>query len=182
MFTFEHNLESSKLMKRSKEEIAQRRATVWEMLVRGIPQVVIAKTLNVHRNTITNDVRELRKQHREDVKDTDVHETLGDAVAKFDEIFKYAMQEYSTAEKPREKSQFLEKAIAAMDKKARLLVETGVLPKAAQEITGKMIVEGVDVTKASLQELRALQSRMMGQLKSLSAPGANRIAENLSEN
>jgi len=164
----------------SKEQISDRRKTVWEMLVRGIPQVVIAKTLNVHRNTITNDVRELRKQHREEVKDTDVHETLGDAVAKFDEIFTYAMQEYSVADKAREKSQFLEKAIAAMDKKCRLLVETGVLPKAAQEITGKMIVEGVDVTKASLQELRTLKGRMMSQLQATS--GTNRIAEQLDNN
>jgi hypothetical protein len=164
----------------SKEQIADRRKTVWEMLVMGVPQVTIAKTLNVHRNTITNDVRELRKLHREEVKDTDVHETLGDAVAKFDEIFKYAMQEYSTADKAREKAQFLEKAIAAMDKKTRLLVETGVLPKAAQEITGKMIVEGVDVTKASLQELRTLRNRMMSQLQTMSA--TNRIADKLSEN
>lgn len=55
----------------SKEQIADRRKTVWEMIVRGIPQVVIAKTLNVHRNTVMNDVRELRKQHRDEVKDTD---------------------------------------------------------------------------------------------------------------
>lgn len=168
--------------RKSKEDIADRRKTVWEMLVRGIPQVVIASTLNVHRNTIANDVKELRKQHREQVKDTDVHETLGDSVAKFDEIFKYAMHEYSTADKSREKAQFLEKAISAMDKKTRLLVETGVLPKAAQEITGKMFVEGVDVTKASLQELRTLKNRMMGQLHAMSGAGTNRISENLSDN
>jgi len=167
-------------MKRSREEVEERRSAVWEMLVRGVSQTIIAKTMNVHRNTIFNDVKELRRIHRHGVKDNDVHETLGDAVAKFDEIFKYAMQEYSTAEKSREKAQFLEKAIAAMDKKTRLLVETGVLPKAAQEITGKMIVEGVDITKASLQELRTLQGRMLGQLGAVS--GENRISEHLSEN
>lgn len=167
--------------KNSQEAIAERRETVWEMLVRGVPQVVIAKTLNVHRNTIANDVKELRRTHRKEVKDNDVHETLGDSVAKFDEIFKYAMQEYSTVEKPREKAQFLEKALSAMDKKTRLLVETGVLPKAAQEITGKMVVEGVDITKASLQELRTLQSRMMGQLQSVSGTGKNRISDVLGE-
>jgi len=169
----------------SREAISDRRKTVWEMLVRGTPQVVIAKTLNVHRNTITNDVRFLRQLHRVEVKDTDVHEILGDAVAKFDEIFKYAMQEYSTVDKKKTaaKAQFLEKALSAMDKKARLLVETGVLPKAAQEITGKMMVEGVDVTKASIQELRTLQQRMMGELRAISGSnsGVNRISE-LSEN
>ena len=169
------------MARNSQEVIAERRDTVWEMLVRGVPQVVIAKTLNVHRNTIANDVRELRRTHREDVADNDVHDTLGDAVAKFDEIFKYAMQEYSTVEKPREKAQFLEKALSAMDKKTRLLVETGILPKAAQEITGKMIVEGVDITKASLQELRTLQNRMMGQLQTTSGGGSNRVGDLLGQ-
>jgi len=171
------------MSKGSREQIAERRAAVWEMVVRGVPQAVIAKTLNVHRNTVVTDVKELRKMHRKAVKDSDVHDTLGDSVAKFDEIFKYSMQEFSTAEKAREKAQFLEKAIAAMDKKTRLLVETGVLPKAAQEITGKMVVEGVDVTKASLQELRTLQSRMMGQLKALSGGAeTNRISDHVSDN
>ena len=48
----------------SREAISDRRKVVWEMLVRGTPQVVIAKTLNVHRNTITNDVKFLRQLHR----------------------------------------------------------------------------------------------------------------------
>ena len=150
-----------------KAQLEERRAKVWELLVRGVSQTTIAEMLGVHRNTVANDVKELRKNHREDVKDADVHDELGDTVAKYDEIFKYAMAEYSTADKPRERAQFMDKALAALDKKTRLMVETGVLPKAAQEITGKMVIEGVEITKASLEELRGLKSRMLNRLSSL---------------
>ena len=163
-----------------REDIADRRAKVWEMIVRGVNQQAISAALNVHRNTVSNDVKELRKQHRQVVKDADVHDEIGDTVAKYDEIFKYAMIEYSTADKETHKAQFLDKAMSALQKKVSLLVETGVLPKAAQEITGKMIIQGVDVSKASLEELKVLRGRMISQLDQ-SGQGVNRIAEYLSD-
>jgi hypothetical protein len=150
------------------------------MVVRGIPQHVISKTLGVHRNTVCNDVRYLIDRHRKEISDINVHETLGDAAAKFDEIFKYAMQEYSNSNGPRERAAFLEKALSAMDKKTKLLVDTGVLPKAAQEITGKMVIGGLDMSRASLEELRTLRSRMVSQLEQTSPE--NRISKVLSEN
>ena len=150
------------------------------MIVRGIPQHVISKTLGVHRNTVCNDVQYLTERHRKEISDIDVQRSLGDSVAKFDEIFKYAMQEFSNAEHPKERAAFLEKALSAMEKKTKLLVDTGVLPKAAQEITGKMIVEGVDLTKASLEELRVLRNRMVSQLQQF-AP-ENRLVDKLTGN
>jgi len=145
-------------------QVEARRAQVWDLLMRGVSQAVIAKTLNVHRNTIMVDVRYLREKHGTDVQDSDVHMELGDAIAKFDEIFRYAMGEYSTADKPTHRAAFLEKALMAMKSKVQLLVETGVLPKAANEITGKLVIEGVDISKASLQELKTLRNRMVSQL------------------
>lgn len=167
----------------SRDQIAQRRSAVWEMHVRGVPYHTIASALGVHRNTIANDVRELRLEHRAEVKDIDVHAKLGDSVAKYDEIFKYAMQEYSQQNmNPRERAAFLDKALSSLDKKTRLLVETGVLPRAAQELTGKMIIEGVDLTKASLEELRTLRNRMVGQLDEFPSSSSSRITDKSKNN
>lgn len=159
--------------KRSKEETEDRRRQVWEMLVRGTPQTVIAKTLGVHRNTVNSDVRELRKRHRSKVKDSDVHEELGDAIAKYDELFKLAMEELSVAEKETHRTQFMEKAIQALNAKTRLLVDTGILPKAAHEVTDKLVIEGVDVNAASLSELKALRTRMLSRVEQMSQSADN---------
>jgi len=145
----------------------ERRNQVWEMLVRGVSQKVISETLNVHRNTVANDIKVLRDRHRKDIADVDTKAELGDAVKKFDEIFKYAMNEYSTCAKEQQRATFLEKAMMALTKKVGLLVDTGVLPKAANEITGKLTIEGVDVTRASLEELKTLRNRMSNQLDAL---------------
>jgi len=153
----------------SREVIEERRERVWEMLMRGVSQKEMAQALGVHKNTIVNDVAELRKQHREAVRDSDVHDEIGDTAAKFNDIFRYAMMEYTTAENERSKATFLEKAMTALSKKVALLVETGILPKAAQEITGNMVIKGVDVTKASLEELKTLRDQMLAQQEAAAA-------------
>lgn len=148
----------------SKAIIEERRRRVWAFQLKGVPETMIANALSVHRNTIVNDIRELRKIHREQVAEADVMTEIGDAASKFEFIFKEALSEYAQAEKPGAKSLFLERATAALAKKVQLLVECGVLPKAAQEISGKLVIEGVDVNKASLEELEGLRSRLVAQL------------------
>jgi len=149
----------------SRAVIDERRRHVWAFVLKGVPESMIAKAMNVHRNTIVNDIRELRKQHRDQIVDADVMAEIGDATSKFDFIIKEALAEFAQAEKPGAKSLFLERATAALDKKVKWLVECGVLPKAAQEVTGKLLIEGVDVGKASLEELEGLRNRLVSQLR-----------------
>jgi hypothetical protein len=115
---------------------------------------------NVHRNTVVNDIRVLRQRHRKLVTDADVDTEIGDAVAKFDSLFQLAIQEYGTATLAGQKAHFLGQAVSTLRAKMGFLVEVGVLPKAAQEITGKLLIEGVDVNKASLEELMSLRNRL----------------------
>jgi len=144
-----------------KQQLEDRRRTVWDLVVRGIPMTVIAKTLGVHRNTINNDVKVLRENNRKQVSDIDVKTEIGDAVAKFDNLFMCAMNEFSTAEKTGAKCTAISLATNALDRKVRFLMDVGFLPKAAQEFSGKVIVEGVDVQKASSDELRGLRNRLL---------------------
>ena len=148
-------------------QIEERRRKIWDMILRGLPETVIANTLGVHRNTVVNDVRVLRDQHRREVREADVYTEIGDAAKKFDDVFKMALQEYSVTTKESAKGQFLEKAISALTAKVKLLVDVGVLPRAAQEITGKMVVEGVDVKGASLEEIKGLREQLVAKWASM---------------
>jgi hypothetical protein len=146
------------------EAIEERRRQVWEMILKGVPETVISKAFGVHRNTIINDVRVLRRRHRGQVSDADVKEEVGDAVAKFDFIFTQALSDYGTAEKDNLKAQYLEKALNALREKVKFMVEVGVLPKSAQEITGELKVQGVDISKMSVEELKTMRTRVLEQL------------------
>jgi len=153
-------LRSGKMGKVSRETTEKRQQSVWEQYVRGIPQYVIAQALGIHKNTVWRDIEELKEKNKVNIQDMDPQMAIGDIAAKYDEIFKYAIDEYSTAGKGAQKAQYLEKALLALGKKTQLLTDTGVLPKAATEINSKVVVEGVDINRASLQELRALRDKL----------------------
>ena len=144
----------------SREAKEKRQEDVWEQYVRGVPQFIIAQALGVHKNTVSLDIKERRERNKVDVRDTDPQAAIGDISAKYDKIFQYALDEYSTTKPGAQKAQFLEKALLALAKKTQLLTDTGVLPKAVTEINSKVVVEGIDVNKASLQELRALKRKL----------------------
>lgn len=144
----------------TKQQLEDRRRQVWDLVLRGVPVTVIAKTLGVHRNTITNDVKVLRERNRQQITDVDVKAEIGDAVAKYDEIFKAALGDYATTDKDGSKASFLSQAQSALERKLRFLIDVGVLPKAVQEFSGKLVVEGVDVASASVDELKSLRNKL----------------------
>ena len=165
-----------------KEVTEERRRQVWQLVVlRGVQECVVAKHFGVHRNTISNDLAVLRSRNREMVRDTDILEEIGDTVAKFDDMYRKAMVDYATAETASAKSSFYQNAISALDKKTKFLSEVGVLPKAAQEITGKLMVEGADVNTMSLESLRGLRQQVLEKLAVMKAgkktEAVNRLME-----
>lgn len=151
----------------SREITEKRREAVWEQLARGLPYAVIARTLGVHPNTIANDAKVLRERHGQTVKTIEPPAEIGDIAAKYDEVYKYAMQEYSQCqdEKLSQKAGFLEKALAALKSKSQLLLDTGYLPKASNEGNYSPVIDGVDVKKASLTELKALREKLQSGLE-----------------
>lgn len=151
----------------SKAAIEDRRRQVRELMMRGVPGTDIAKILNVHRNTIVNDLKIIREENRKEATEIDVYGEIGLSMKKYDEIFTTAMTEYLKAEKDRSKASFLTKALDALDKKMRFLVEVGILPKAAQEVSATLTVEGVDVRKAGVDELEILHNKLSGRLERL---------------
>jgi len=148
----------------SQLEIEERRKHVFELMLRGTSVGAMAKVLSVHENTILNDLRQIRQQNRQKIDDVVVKEEIGEAVAKLDDLMTKALQEYELTEKDNLKAVFLEQARKALMDKMKLLVEVGVIPAATKEVTNNLIIHGVDVRSASLDELMGLRKNLIGQL------------------
>lgn len=139
--------------------IEDRRRQVFELMLRGISETVIARQFGVHRNTIVNDVREIRRQNRRKMEEAqrDSLSEIGKMVGEFDEIMKIAMFEAASAKRVGGKAMMLGVALKALVERSRLLIETGILPSAAIEMKGEIAVrlsDGRDLRRMSLEELK----------------------------
>lgn len=150
--------------RKSKEETETRRRQVWELQLRGLPKNIIAKTLGVSPNTITQDVRALRENHRQYVEELDIEGEFGDAMAKFDHLFNMAIAGYSISDRGSDKTAFMSQANMALDKKLKFMMDVGVLPKAAQELKGEFTVDGIDVRRAGIDELKNLRDNLINRM------------------
>lgn len=155
--------------RKSKGETEMRRRQVWELMLRGMPKGIMAKMLGVDPNTITQDVKSIRANHQQYVKDLDIDEEFGDALAKFDHIFSLALSDYSSSDRNSDKASFLSQAAAAVNNKLRFMMDTGMVPKAAQKIDGTFVVDGVDVKRASTEELKNKRDAILNRLGLFSA-------------
>lgn len=123
----------------AKDGIMERREHVWRFLARRVPQTVMAKLLNVSRRTIADDVKWWKEQAGEQVhqmmNDPQVVEAdIGMTSMRLEGIAQAAMGDYELARKPQEKNAALNTAIKAEDTRIRLMINTGVYPKAGEEI------------------------------------------------
>jgi len=123
----------------TQEGIARRREQVWEYLMRGVPKTVMAELLNVSRKTIWEDVLYLRgRAGREtgaikgDVDKT--NQEVGIIAAKLATVADSAMSEYALSSGAPAKVRFLDTAVKAHWIRARVLMETGILPRAGEEV------------------------------------------------
>jgi hypothetical protein len=150
--------------RKTKEETMTRRRQVWELMLRGTSKGVMAKVLGVDPNTITQDVKAIRSDHAQYVGELDIDGEFGDALAKFDHLFQLAISDYSSAERNSDKVSFMGQANTIIERKLRFMMDTGMLPKAAQKIDGTFVVDGIDVKRASTEELKNKRDAIMKRL------------------
>lgn len=123
------------------EAIEKRRKLVLEMMFQGTPVTVMADLCGgVDRRTIEADITYIKKQNAERVKEMmtnrgKVDEMLGDMLMSLDYIRQNAFMEYAGATTEMGKNGFLNTGMKATKMMANLLMETGVIPKAGQDIT-----------------------------------------------
>jgi len=110
------------------DAIENRRSQVWDLYMRGMKVNVIASVLSVHRNTVSNDLRELKKKLGDDVAKMDPAESVGETLKHYDEIWRSAVLEFNAAQTTGAKNNFLRTALEAIRQKAALLSSCGVIP------------------------------------------------------
>jgi biotin operon repressor len=124
----------------TEQGIAKRREQVKEYLMRGVPKVVMAELLHVSRNTIHQDIQEIKRGlgHKiESMRNNgdQIDQEIGMISGQLATVANAAMSEYAMARTGAIKDRFLNTAAKAHWVRARLLMEVGVLPKAGEQVT-----------------------------------------------
>ena len=123
----------------AQDGIQQRREQVWKFLARRVPQTVMAELLGVSRRTINADVKWWKEQCQGYVdrlkKDPGAaNADIGLTALRLEGMAQMAMNEAEMAKSGQMKNMFMNTAIKAETSRSNLLVTTGVLPKAGEEI------------------------------------------------
>ena len=121
-------------------KLEQRRSDVYELALQGVPKNRISKMLGIDRDTVNRDLDYWRKKAGRYVQqlrggEDRVCEEIGDTLKKLDWILENALMEFSTSKAAVSKNRFLGTALKAINARARLLMETGYLPKAGVQLT-----------------------------------------------
>lgn len=116
----------------------ERRALVYKYYLQNIPQGTIAKILGVHRNTIVNDLKFLRKGGAEKI--VGLRRESDEEVADHMESLKYvegeALQQYELADEDKAlKKGYLELMLKAREARIALEFKTGVIPVVDKKIS-----------------------------------------------
>lgn len=125
--------------RRDPAAIERRRKHVWEMALEGIPQTAMADILKVTRQTVSSDLDYIKKFEQSRVhgmkNDSKLAELdIGVTARRLDSIAEACMQEYMAAATAQDKHRFLDAAAKTIVNRHRVLMETGILPKAGIEV------------------------------------------------
>lgn len=121
--------------KHTEDQIQQRRLEVFELhFMQGLEVTTIAEIVGVHRNTITTDLREIRRELAQEMRKADVVEEVAIAAAKYEKLAQMALYEMSQAKSEVGKSKLLGQAMRAWESKHNFLMNTGVLPSRRSQI------------------------------------------------
>lgn len=114
--------------------IERRRSMVLDFHLRGITNNAIAVILKVHRNTVTNDLRAIKRRQAEAVRNLDPDEETGAALDYYLKLRDQAYSQYMESDNPNAKLGFLQAALRAQDMHIKLLMDTGTVEKAPTKI------------------------------------------------
>lgn len=121
----------------------RRRKHVWEMALEGIPQTSMSEILKVSRQTVSSDLDFIEKREQQKVAGMHEDSALAEldiaiTARKLESIAEACMQEYMASTTAQDKHRFLDAAQKTLVNRNRVLVETGMLPKAGIEIKSKI--------------------------------------------
>lgn len=135
----------------------ERRAKVSQLHARGLPGTAIAEVLGINRKTVGRDLKLLGQRARQDALAIDRFEVVGQAMKFYDEIEHEAMFGFHEAEAHSAKIAYLSTAMAAREKKIKLMMQAGIIERAASSVDVVM-----DVAKLSWEGLVRMAHAILG--------------------
>lgn len=149
--------------------IEKRRAMVLDFHLRGLTNHAIATILKVHRNTVTNDLKAIKRVQAEAIRNLDPDEEIGAARDYYLKLRDQAYAQYVEAENDNAKLGFLQAAIRANDMHIKLLMDTGAVERAPTRVSsshGGVIQHKhtASFTGKSTNELETRRRELLGDL------------------
>ncbi len=99
-----------------------------------VPIRQIAERLNIATDTVCKDIAAIREQNREILDGSKTLEILGQTCTQFDILYGKAMTLMEQYSGPMAKAAFLRTAISALDSKAKLMGETGIIHRVPERL------------------------------------------------
>ncbi|MCD6476583.1 MAG: HTH domain-containing protein [Candidatus Aenigmarchaeota archaeon] len=104
-----------------------RREKVKALLIRGVSIENISKTLDVHRNTINNDIKRIKEEINKEIKKESLDAVLFHFVASYDEIGKELWKTYISSKNENVKLGALNSLMKLTKEKIEILQRLGIL-------------------------------------------------------
>lgn len=159
-----------------REGVERRRAIVIDLHLRGMQNHAIAKLLKVHRNTITNDLKQIKRQQADAVRRLDSDEEAGATLDYYKKLRDDAYQQYIEVNSPGAKLGFLQAALRAQEMYVKLLMDIGAIDRQSAKVTtthvGQIGVRHDVMSGKTTDDLMARRKSIMAEL------GMSRIQDN----
>ena len=123
------------IIKNPPAELNERQRRILNYRFRGLTQTAIAKLEEVSQPMIAKEIRTIKKVFAEQGRSIDQEQVVGESVSLYQEVEQRAWEMYFThkAEKPSAANKALDTVMAAREKTIKLMMDLGIMKKAAIE-------------------------------------------------
>lgn len=149
--------------KPSAEETFERRLEVFRLQMRGIRPTEIARELQVSMKTIRKDRKWLETHLREVALNADRFKEIGESMEVLKEIEQEALYHMAETENAHAKNNYLQTAMSAREKRTRLMMDSGIIPKAAEDVN----LHVGEMAKMSTEELVLRRQKVLAELQEM---------------
>jgi len=159
--------------------LERRRAIVLDLKLRGMGHRAIAAILKVHRNTVSNDFRAIRRMQAEMARSLDGDAEVGATVSYYEKLRNTAFKEYMEAKSNQAKLGYLQTALRAQEMHVKLLMDIGIIDRTP--VRGKTTHSGtikLDVEQLSKLPKADLEAKADELRSRYGVPSSSRIGKN----
>ncbi len=144
-------------------EKSKRRRKVYAMYVQGYSQAEIAEKEEIHRNTVSKDIKFMKEEAKKLTTEDAVKERLDGTIRELDYIVERAWQDYNGTEVKSVRVQIINLIVRVKREIVDILQSTGIMPKAAAKMDLSAEVKRIgQMTESELEGELILLNKELG--------------------